>query len=60
MSYAGCGGGSSGGSSGASKKAMVEPSDIRKNEWKYGTGSPVDGIESSSTALTSSMPRIRV
>ena len=56
----GCGGGSSGGSSGASKKAMVEPSAIRKNEWKYGTGSPVDGIESSSTALTSSMPRIRV
>ena len=57
MSYAGCGSGASGGSSGASKNAIVEPSPIRKKEWKYGMGSPVDGIESSSTALTSSMPR---
>ena len=56
VAYAGCESGLGGGSSGASKNAMVEPSPIRKNEWKYGTGSPVDGILSSSTAETNSMP----
>lgn len=45
---------------GDSKNAMVEPSPMRKNTWKYGKSSLVEGMDVLKTVLANSIPMIRV